>query len=235
MYGHVPLLRAVGVTNSFVSCGPVGCHVFLLFLYHGRVMRIHALPVLGLGLVSGVTLYAEICWLFLSSAEMSFVIQHGVLKAAPGDVAGKLVQWCPDDGPAAPEALALWLQPDSPRVRILSLLLLAGTVPRSIVDAISKLCPSAELRSLRDIKQGLSEEQEQELVESAQKGPRKQACLLNQLKSKYVMADAMSAVLRQQSGKQPLVEWSSSRNEKRKDVRAVWGLFYKDVLGDNDA
>ena len=235
MYGHVPLLRAVGVTNSFVSCGPVGCHVFLLLLYHGRVMRIHALPVLGLGLVSGVTLYAEICWLFLSSAEMSFVIQHGVLKAAPGDVAGKMVQWCPDDGPAAPEALALWLQPDSPRVRILSLLLLAGTVPRSIVDAISKLCPSAELRSLKDIKQGLSEEQEQELVESAQKGPRKQSCLLNQLKSKYVMADAMSAVLRQQSGKQPLVEWSSSRNEKRKDVRAVWSLFYKDVLGDNDA
>ena len=42
---------------------------------------------------------------------------------------------------------------------------------------ITKLCPSAELRSLRDITSGLSESQEQELVESVQKGPRKKACL----------------------------------------------------------
>ena len=146
-----------------------------------------------------------------------------------------MVQWCPDDGPPVTEALALWLQPDSTRVRIMSLLLLAGSVPRAIIDAITKLCPSAELRSLRDIKSDLSESQEQELVESVQKGPRKQACLLNQLKSKYIMADAMSAVIRHQSDKLPLAEWSSSRVEKKKDVRTIWNLFFKDVLGDTDA
>ena len=168
--------------------------------------------------------------LLLSCAGMSFVIQHGVIKAASGDVSGKMVQWCPDDGPAVTEALALWLQPDSTRVRIM-----AGSVPRAIIDAITKLCPSAELRSLRDMKSDLSESQEQELVESVQKGPRKQACLLNQLKSKYIMADAMSAVIRHQSDKLPLAEWSSSRVEKKKDVRTIWNLFFKDVLGDTDA
>ena len=127
---------------------------------------------------------------------MSFVIQHGVIKAATGDVSGKMVQWSPDDGLAATEALALWLQPDSIRVRILLLLLLDGSVPRAVIDAITKLCPSAELRSLRDIKSSLPESQEQGLVESVQKGPSKKACLLNRLKSKYIMADAMSAVIR---------------------------------------
>ena len=72
-------------------------------------------------------------------------------------------------------------------------------------------------------------------MESVQKGPRKQACLLNQLKSKYIMADAMSAVIRHQSGKLPLAELSSSQVEKKKDVRTIWNLFFKDVLGDTDA
>ena len=140
-----------------------------------------------------------------------------------------------DDGPATSEALALWLQPDSPRVHILSLPLVAGSVPRSVVNTIAKLCPSAELRSLRDIKHDLSEPEEQALVEVVQKGPRKQACLLHQLKSKCIMAAAMGAVIRQKWSKQPLVEWSSSRTEKRKDVRTIRNLFFKDVLGDSDA
>ena len=72
-----------------------------------------------------------------------------------------MVQWCPDDGPAVTEALALGLQPNSTRVRIMSLLILAGSVPRAIIDAITKLCPSTKLRSLRDIKLDLSESQEQ--------------------------------------------------------------------------
>ena len=134
--------------------------------------------------------------LLLSCAGTFFVIQHGVIKAASGDVSGKLVQWCPNDGPTVTEALALWLQPDSTRVHIMSLLLLAGSVPRAIIDAITKLCPSAELCSLRDIKSDLSTSQELELVESIQKGPRKHTCLLNQLKSKCITADAMSAAIR---------------------------------------
>ena len=81
-----------------------------------------------------------------SCASMSFVIQHGVIKAASGDVCGKMVQWCPHDGPAVTQALALWLQPDSTRVRIMSLLLLAGSVPRAIIDATeARLFPWAFL------------------------------------------------------------------------------------------
>ena len=115
-----------------------------------------------------------------------------------GDVAWKPVQWCLDDGTAASEELALWLQPNSTRVRILSLLLLAGSVPKLGIDAITKVCPNAELRNLQDIKQCPSKDQEQELVEPVQNGPRKQACLLHRLKSKYIMAYAMAVVIRQE-------------------------------------
>ena len=136
-------------------------------------------------------------------------------------LAGNMVQWCLEDGPATNEALALWLQPDGPKVRILSLMFLTRTVPRSIVDTIAKICPNAKLHSLQDIKQDLSEAQDQGLVESAHKAPCQLACLLHHLKSKYIMADAMSAGL---SIRQASNSWW---NEKWKDMHSIWNLFFK--------
>ena len=45
----------------------------------------------------------------------------------------------------------------------------------------------------------------------------------------------MLAVIKHQTSKQQLVEWSSARNEKQKDAHSIWTLFFNDVVGDTQS
>ena len=161
----------------------------------------------------------------LYCAEMSFDIQHGVLKAAAGDVATKLVLWCLDNGPPASEVLALRFQADSPGVRILSLLLLAGSIPTSIIHAITN--PS--LRSAAQLARhevGPHRGTGARIGGVGSKGPT-QDSLPHQLKSKDIMVDALGAIIH--SGKQSLVEWSSSPSAKGRTC-TPFGIYFSTTL-----